>query len=522
MRMIPSQPLQTHSRAEQRVFDQLRRVFEEPEYLDWFALHSLNLPQHEYKRFGEIDFVLCGPEGLFVLEIKGGGVSCHSGIWETINRNGETRRLRESPFRQARSALHSLQKLLSDELIKHFVTGYGVIMPDVDALPESVEWDPATFATARDFRRFESWLEKFIDHWRKKDPHKAPADTALLEQLQKRLRPDFEALPTLHAAARGVTKSIARLTQDQYRLIDIVDANSRVVCKGGAGTGKTLLALELSRRWAAQGLHTVLVCHSPWLKHFLEQHATPNLTVSLDHSLAVTARRTGLEQFDALIVDEGQDLLNIDILAQLDRFVRGGLADGRWCFFHDINNQTGLCGSFSPAAQEHLESFGHACVPLTINCRNSRQILERIQRDLGADMGNAGVGDGPEVRDRHVDNKKSSSKLLEEELEKLVHSEGFPLGDIVVLSPRGFDESCASSLSAAWRNAIVQLDESSSRKKERNRVGFASISDFKGLESEVIILVDIPEPGTDSTLRSSHYVGMSRARALLSMILEQE
>ena len=37
----------------------------------WFAMHSLNLPRHEPKRFGEIDFIVCGPDGVFVLEVKG-------------------------------------------------------------------------------------------------------------------------------------------------------------------------------------------------------------------------------------------------------------------------------------------------------------------------------------------------------------------------------------------------------------------------------------------------------------------
>ncbi len=110
MRMIPSQPLTTSSQAELRMFDQLRATFSGPDQNRWFAMHSLNLPRHEYKRFGEIDFVVCGPDGLFVLEVKGGGVSCHDGIWETTNRYGETERLRESPFTQAEGALHGLRK----------------------------------------------------------------------------------------------------------------------------------------------------------------------------------------------------------------------------------------------------------------------------------------------------------------------------------------------------------------------------------------------------------------------------
>ena len=62
------------------------------------------------------------------------------------------------------------------------------------------------------------------------------------------------------------------------------------------------------------------------------------------------------------------------------------------------------------------------------------------------------------------------------------------------------------------------LDDASPRNMNLNTIGFAQIGDFKGLESEVVVLVDMPRPGQREALRSLHYVGMSRARALLSMI----
>ncbi len=149
MRMIPSEPLYTDSYAEKRIFDQLRASFSGADQTGWFAMHSLNLPRHEYKRFGEIDFIVCGPDGLFVLEVKGGGVSCHDGVWETRNRHGEASRLKESPFKQAEGALHGLKRKLPHVIEPVFVSGYGVVMPDVENLPESAEWDRAVLADAK-------------------------------------------------------------------------------------------------------------------------------------------------------------------------------------------------------------------------------------------------------------------------------------------------------------------------------------------------------------------------------------
>ncbi len=518
MRMIPSQPLGTGSNAEMRMFDQLCAAFSGPDKNVWFAMHSLNLPRHEDKRFGEIDFVVCGPDGLFVLEVKGGGVSCRHGVWETTNRHGRTERLRESPFRQAEGALHGLRKKLPATVSRNFVVGYGVVMPDVERLPDSAEWDRAVLADGRDFRQFEKWLERFIRYWRAKDARRTVATPSHLNLLQQHLRPDFEAVVPLHVSAHDVEMRIARLTADQLGLIDVVEANPRVVCSGGAGTGKTMLALELAKRWGASGMKTALACHSPWLKRFLERNAGPGLTVSLVDSIHVTARRAGIEKFDALIVDEGQDILNMDALARLDGCLNGGISESRWCFFHDSNNQSGLCGSYVPDAHDYLESFGPVRIPLKTNCRNSLPILRRIQDDLNADVGNSGVGDGPAVHEVRVAGADDAVRSLENELCGLMDDGGFSPGDIVMLSPVPFAKSWASSLSGDLRDSISVLDDSSPRNASRRTIGFARITDFKGLESEVVVLVDMPRPGHSETLRSLHYVGMSRARALLSMI----
>ncbi len=77
MRMIPSFPHKTDSSGEWRVFDRLRTAFEHDTDSDLSAFHSLNLTRHAYKRFGEIDFVIVGGPGVLVLEVKGGGISCH-------------------------------------------------------------------------------------------------------------------------------------------------------------------------------------------------------------------------------------------------------------------------------------------------------------------------------------------------------------------------------------------------------------------------------------------------------------
>lgn len=517
MRMIPSQPLDTRSRAELRVFDQLRSCFSGADQHGWFAMHSLNLPQHEYKRFGEIDFVVCGPDGLFVLEVKGGSVSCRDGVWETRNRNGPER-LAESPFRQAEGALHGLRKKLSAEFAAAFVFGYAVVVPDVGDMPESAEWDRAVVADARNFRQFEQWLKKLISHWRNKDRRASKASPDQLRKLQQFLRPEFEAVMPLHASMHAIEARVAQLTEDQLRYIDVVEANDRVICSGGAGTGKTMLALELAKRWSAAGMKVALTCHSPWLRAYLEKAVTPGVTVSLTNSAQVIARRAGIEKFDALIVDEGQDVLNMDALVRLDSILHGGLDRGRWSFFHDVNNQSGLCGEYKPDAYDYLDGLGAARIPLRTNCRNTLPILEKVQKALDADVGTSAVGNGPAVREITAASREEAAATLQNELLKLMNNEGFDSSDIVILSPKTYSQSCVSLMPEHAEMHVSVLDSYSSRAAGDGAVGFAQIDNFKGLESSVVWLVDMCAPSANSPLRSSHYVGMTRARALLGMI----
>jgi superfamily II DNA or RNA helicase len=51
-----------------------------------------------------------------------------------------------------------------------------------------------------------------------------------------------------------------RLTENQYEILDNLDGNQRLLITGGAGTGKTLLAIEAAKRLSAQGLRVLVTC----------------------------------------------------------------------------------------------------------------------------------------------------------------------------------------------------------------------------------------------------------------------
>ncbi|MCP5535911.1 MAG: NERD domain-containing protein [Akkermansiaceae bacterium] len=521
MKMIPSSPYGTSSKAEKRIFDRLRQAYEVPRE-DWTCFHSLNLTRHPSKRFGEADFVLCGPKGVFILEIKGGGIACNEGQWATTDRNGVISNLKESPFVQAETALHAIQNRMRENMpIVHnqLTFGYGVIFPDCNFDVSSLEWENCMVADAKSSRDIVGWLNRLFKHWHGKVNRPNLLDSKTLKDIRAFLRPNFDTAIPLHVIADDIEEKATSLTADQMRAIDIIEANNRILCYGGAGTGKTFLAMELARRWTSEGQQVALICRSPWLRQYLETKAQiPNLTLALASNVKSAARRAGIDSFDRYIIDEGQDIFESTVLDNLEPSLNGGWSEGKWCIFYDVNNQAGLFGPTDLDTEAYLESFGAAKVPLTTNCRNTKLILDKVKNDLGADMGVRGAGNGPQIREFQANSPEESATLLANELKEIINIGGISEGNVTILSPLPFPESSAALLHATYLNRIEVIDEYSLRSFPPSHISFATIKEFKGLENEAVILIDLPTlkiPANDLNLR---YVGMSRARAVLSII----
>lgn len=521
MRMIPSAPPSRASNAERKVFYALKNIAQSNATV---CLHSLGLPRHAYKACCELDFVILGPEGLFALEVKGGGVSRNdNGIWEMTDRDGEVHRHKEGPFKQVQgnyfALLDQLKKHISIHELSAMPKGWGVVLPDCRFDVSSVEWDDATIADQRWMGQFANWLENLIRYYQRKcganAAYKMNPDT--LRRLTNLLRPIFEKQPSVGGDLDTAEMTLQTLTDEQCRVVDIVAANAKVLCSGGAGTGKTFLAMELARQNIRKDYSVLFCCSSPWLRHYLDVKLNhPNLKV-----LTIDMVRRGASKnpkYDTVIVDEAQDMMNLDDLDVLDQSLDGGLTDGKWSFFYDCNNQTGLIGRWDPKALEFLQSFGAMHVPLTRNCRNTRPIVEKIVKLTKCDMGAANQGNGPEVQTISIPSTQVIENILEQTLNKLLAS-GMSASQITILSPLSWEKSCVSRLSDQMLRSIIQLDEYSMREFPQSKISFSRVHDFKGLENTAVIIVDIDKSFLSQEPPSILYVGMSRARAYLVLLL---
>ncbi len=527
MRMIPNKAYDNDSNAELKVFDRLAQAFSGQEDSECFyALHSLNLTYHEYKRFSEIDFIIVCPYGIYVLEVKGGRVSCMKGEWQFRDRYGKSNTSFESPFRQAQSALHGihrkLKEALPEDIINQFALGYGVITPDCTITSQGAEWDETVLAGSQQYRNLQGWLERLFKHWQHKNKDFTASKDAI-EAVVNYLRPNFEGVIYKADVIDNISRNRATLTESQLQLIEVIKANPRVICEGGAGTGKTLMAIRIALQCAKLGKQTAFICHSPWLQNFLtHSYSHPNLTIQTISGIQSQIRRNQL-QVEVLIVDEAQDILNQSMVDALEQVLEGGLEGGRWYLFMDINQQSGLCGETDAHVLDRLELYHPAKVPLTTNCRNTQQILQTIKNWIGADMGVKGAGEGLPVIKKEFENTQDLLTQINQDVHVLIEKEAIDYSQITLLLSSSLSialpniEQDLISQLRADHHKVIRCDSYSMGHFPPSGISLLMTPEFKGLENDIVFYIGSKEDLYKSVNES--YVAMSRARSLLYVYL---
>lgn len=561
-RMIPpTLHPDVRSSAEKRIF----RLFRDSPGTDgWIVLHSLGLARHQSKRRGEIDFVVICPRGVFALEAKGGRIIREKGIWKTTDRYGHREELQESPYDQASSAMFSLgndirQRFGDRHPLSSIILGYGVLFPNIPEVPTGTEGDREITYTLEDTRhpisRFVGRLAIFAENRGSGRRRRLTPDDIL--ELTDFLRGDFDLVPPLWARAGETEEELLELTREQYRVADALESSPRVIIRGAAGTGKTVLARRSAVAAARAGKRVLFLCYNRLLASALsrelekepsagslEVHSVyrymDRLIIDSGLSGEFQSKREETERdlfysslypeyaslalmeddfipWDMIVVDEGQDFITGPVLDFLDLCLSGGFETGQWRWFMDDNHQAAVFGHHDRESVRRLERFG-ASHMLTVNCRNTVQVHEETGMLANPRIRAVAKVEGPPVRYAWYRSVGEQAAALERQLRRVLDG-GMKPRDIVVLSARALTDCAARQLPGV---PIFPLDETTLGIRNGDpRVAYATISGFKGLESEIVILTDVERLDGD-WWGSVLYVGMSRARVELVVLLPEK
>lgn len=561
-RMIPSiiSP-DTKSSAERRVF----KWFQDAAGTEnWIVLHSLGLAEHIKLPYGEIDFLVIAPElGIFALEVKGGRVKRVNGIWYFTDRKGSTNSKERGPFDQARDGIHSLMKAVGEKAdVSHYHvanTFYwsGVMFPDIDYETVGVDEESWQVFDCKDDGDVKSYIirlsqgaRQHVTELYKHFNEKKLPSVKDVKYLANLLRGDFDKAVAISAKIKYAEQELVELTQRQYRCVDQIEENRRAVVHGPAGTGKTLLAIRQVEKLVADGKEVALICYNTsignWFRSYFDskpEELRPKFVGTFHKLLYDIAIRGGKQisipsddysktffytetlpsiaadvlltnpiEFDEIVVDEAQDLIDEKYFDIFDLIIKKGFDLGRWKFFGDFSRQAiyneKITGSEMLEMLEERTAFVRC--KLIENCRNTKQICQEIQTITGFEAPDDlwSKVDGPPIEHKTCSSEEEAIEKLEELLllldEKHIASE-----QITILSPRKKVNSIVTKLE---KNKIIDFNYTSV-----NNVTFSTIQSFKGLENAVIILVDIDTYGSENLM----YVALSRARSGL-FILESK
>ncbi len=325
-------------------------------------------------------------------------------------------------------------------------------------------------------------------------------------------------------------RKIEELTQQQFKILKMLRYQRRAAVIGGAGTGKTLLAMEKATQLAESGDRVLFVCYNSnlaeWVKGRLQHEHIDVLTFHglvghMIHRARIPMPRGSnfYEQaadllmdatsvlhapdgdpnllYDAIVVDEGQDFEDTWWIGLMDTL--RDTDTGVFYVFFDDNQRI-----FTQISQVPLDG---APLYLDENLRNTQHIHERL-KPYSRDTDIQCIGpEGRPVEIIPATKKADQRRELQRVLHRLVNEEGIAPEEIVILTP-------ASKKRSQWDdddqlgNFIVtwQLDT-----EMPMAARICTIYSYKGLESAVVILTELHKLHSEKQDQLL-YVGLSRAR----------
>lgn len=561
--MVPANPKESTNFSENAVFRALEGITDRP---DWVVLHSIEVFQNIFTLESEVDFVVLVPgQGIVVIEVKNpDSVTYADGEWTL---EGVPRKHKD-PLHQLSRARSNLKAYLDRHDIPTtmpiarllWFTGINRHQISIDR-PQDISFFEWEMGLENDLHNPAKFIEHILEsHVRSygeaEDLHFEPAsfDKERVAQIRNTIWTNFTTKFTKTDRRNERKVRSRRLLEQQVALLDLIETNRHIYFEGSAGTGKTALIQEAARRKAKQGKRTLITCWNYMLAEELSllDAGRPNLTIrDLNNLMLEIVGRTGnpknassdwfqvelpklaIEelkahpgryQFDAICVDEFQDIAHMDdILEFLFRLGNPTLENTEVVLAGD-KVQAIMGGSLSRDPLTVVRALFPDTVHarLRINCRNTPSLANNL-----ANLLNLKGVDFQSFRERDVEEGGLEIRHIRgadqaKELEKAINQlrENYLDEDIRILSPFGENRSLlgrlfkSESMSQSERNLKKLCKHQSSNGKIRWR----SISKFKGLESDAVIIADINQEAVDALaargqrLEDLLYVGITRAK----------
>jgi len=491
-----------------------------------------NLEFHELSRDREADVLLiCEELGVLLIEVKGHPQEISEGQW----RNSADR---ESADVQARGNSFAIRDFLrAHGGPRSIEVEWGVCLPKAISargnLPPGIVREQLIFEA--DLDDVEQAVRRVLRH-RAKGYRISPNEVASMVEA---LCPDVGIDYDLRAPERRRQAKLQALGAVQMRALKPMDKHRRVYVTGGAGTGKTYLAIE----WAQRGIgsrpdgqpsRVLYTCYNdPLADSLIEQLGEDDYvldgSVQIDAFLRIARRLAGMEpiiqpedpdsswfdevlqghlmkywdqiteRFDRIIVDEAQDFSPAWI-GMLESLL-DPKGENKMFLFADEDQDF-----FSRGFREPQIADGWVHIDLPTNIRNSLEIASFVEQ-LSHQEPIEGLPEGNNLKTAAINNVEQAIVEVRRALDELAAS-GYSLRETMVVTTDRTRET---------RNRLREsLGLCSWEERGGDRVVCETAKRVKGLELQAVIVVSTDE--VDAVEETQLYVASTRAMGALRLV----
>lgn len=522
-------------KAEVRTYRRLKRELGD-DYEVYYSSPWLGTDPYGAEIDGECDFTIAHPEhGILAIEVKGGGIEYdpEENKWISIDVNNFRHNIKD-PVKQARGSKYQiLEKLKHSNLWvnRRIRITHGVIFPN-SATPKSAlgaERPRELFCASTRFQNdLAGWVsDRFAAA--AKDKRNGALGRDGMAALRNEFAKPFQLGFKLGARVAEAGEEMSILLPRQYIALGMIEDVDRAALLGGAGTGKTVLAMEIARRHAEKGRRTLLTCFNKPLCREMRHTVggADNLKISHFHSLCVELAEQyhrgedlrGVSKFSDKCAEVLIDLAEADDELRWDSIVIDEAQDwdpAWWVAIEAILGENGKLTVFGDTnqllyANRQIPLKDIQAVPLRLdrNLRNTQEIHHAAARHYSGHEIIADGPEGPEVIWQECTEDGECLTTAYAELKRLVFEEEVRADDVAVLLADG---ELVSKFEKLNRSSLEMVR---AEKLRDEAVIVDTVRRFKGLERPVIIVV-LPE--NSFQLGPMSYVAFSRAAALLLVI----
>ena len=312
------------------------------------------------------------------------------------------------------------------------------------------------------------------------------------------------------------------------RALERLDANRKVAVTGGAGTGKTRLAMAWARRAFIRGERVLLTCYNDPLGGEMSDRLPDNDRLIVGSFFDVALNMEGLptleipdgadrhfwdniavghlhsnwhhvtQRFDTIVIDEAQDFSPAWI-AQLQQLLDPS-GPHRLLMVADESQALYPRGFMLPSVDD-----GWTRCELVNNCRNTFEIASMIRRHLGGAPAPFGGPESTGIGWAEADTADAVAEIVGEEIDRIIDFEGHD-------PPRVLVATFSTALRDRLREELAFVPWEGG---QATTVICENVHRVKGLEFDYVVLA---ASEADNVTDALLYVGASRAITGLTLV----